>query len=208
MKRTFLILLAALALCAPAMAQAPAETAAPSATASPAPTQSAPTLAPSASAQSVTATPALATASPSPTPAGVLWEGGGLRLLLPQRLSPLDADALEGYAAAAQSDFPGAGETILLAASADFSAAANFSAIDGASDALQAAREAAEGILGSADTVTELTYGENHCAAFACAIGEQTYSLYFFSDGARVIVAGASGLDASEISAMLSSLRL
>ena len=43
--------------------------------------------------------------------------------------------------------------------------------------------------------------------AFACAIGEQNYALYFLSNGAQLLVAGFSGLEESEISAILGSLR-
>lgn len=181
MKRVFLGLMILLALACPAVAE---ETPAPSE--STAPTQS---------------------ASATPAPTGVPYDGENFSLTLPEGLEPLDEERLAAYLAAAQSDYPDAARTLLTALREDGSAAFTLSAIDSAADALSAANEAAQGILGSADTVAELSYGENRYAAFACAIDDKTYGLYFISNGTQIYIAGLSGLTDAETAMILESLR-
>ena len=126
--------------------------------------------------------------TPSAAPAGEVFSGEGLSLTLPAGFALLSQDALEGYAAAVESDYPGDAHIVLAAA--------------------DAAREAAERILGGSESVAEVQYGEHSCAALACAIDDRTYALYFLSDGARLLVCAVSGLEEKEISEILTGLQL
>ena len=54
--------------------------------------------------------------TPSAAPAGVAFSGDGISLTLPSGLEPLSQEALEGYAAAVEHDFPGAAQISLAAA--------------------------------------------------------------------------------------------
>lgn len=145
--------------------------------------------------------------TPSAGPTGAVFSGEDLTVTLPAGLEPMEDAELEGYAAAVQSDYPDAARIVLAAVDAEAGAAVSFSIAESAMDASTAAREAAERILGSADGVAEIQYGDHSCAAFACAIGEQTYTLYLLSDGARLLIVGTSGLEEAEIAAMLTGLR-
>ena len=78
---------------------------------------------------------------------------------------------------------------------------------DSEADCMTAAAEAARDILGENAAVSEITFGENRCAAFACAIQGRDYRLYLFANGKNVLCVGVSGLSDAQISAALESLR-
>lgn len=197
MKTRFLCALTALMLiAAPALAEGE-PTPAPAKTAKITPAPTAETAAP---------TIALVTPTPSPAPAGTTFEADGVRLILPEGLKPLEGELLEAYEAAPQADYPDTAETILAAVDAERGAALTLARAVSDKDCLDAAREAAEVLIGNPDAAAEEEFGANRAASFACAIGEQTYRLYYLSDGAHLLIVGASGLEQSEIDQALASL--
>lgn len=157
------------------------------------------------------AVPALAesksTSAPNtPSPAGTKFSKDGVSLTLPAGLEILEGDALEAYDAAAQADYPDTARTILAAVDPDGAAVVLFEA-ESEVEALEAASDAANALISDPDAAGEVEFGRNKAAAFACAIGEQTYRLYFFSDGERLLIAGISGLEQDEIDEMLTGLK-
>ena len=162
----------------------------------------------------VTATPASTgltptlTPSPSPTPEpfGTEYVLDEFSVRLSDDLLPLDGEARASYEAAAQSDFPNSGEMRLVAASEDFSAAISFALAPSDQSAAEAAREAAQTILGSDAGVVETRFGENDCACFACAIGDMTFHIYYFALDGRLLTVTASGVEDAELAAILESL--
>ena len=191
MKR-ILSLLAALALI---LSAASAETML-SVTATPASTGLTTTLSP-------TPTPS---ASPTPEPYGVEYPLDEFTVRLSDMLLPVDDEVLEGYTAAAQSDFPDSGEMCLVAVSADDSAAISFALAPSDQSAAEAAREAAQTILGSDAGVVETRFGENDCACFACAIGDMTFHIYYFALDGQLLTVTASGVEESDRAAILENL--
>ena len=157
-----------------------------------------------------TPTPAPATpapATPTPAPAGVEVTRGSLRITLPAGMEVLEDELLEGYDAAVQLDYPEIAETILAAVDPDREAMLIIAEIDSGADCLDAAQEAAQQLIGNPDNAKERTFGENHCAYFLCAIGDQTFRLYYLSDGARLLMVGTSGLARSEAEDMVAGLQ-
>ena len=160
----------------------------------------------------VTATPASATLAPTPSPSptpepfGTEYALDEFTVRLSDELLPLDAEALAGYEAAVQSDFPDSGEMRLVAANADFSAAISFALAPSEQSAAEAAREAALTILGSDAGVVETRFGENDCACFACAIGEMTFHIYYFALDGQLLTVTASGLVDADLAAILERL--
>ena len=94
----------------------------------------------------------------------------------------------------------------LVAANADYSAAISFSLAPSAQTAAEAAREAAQTILGSDAGVVETRFGENACACFACAIGDMTFHSYYFALDGQLLVVTASGLADADLAAILENL--
>lgn len=180
MKKEFCILLTALLICCAALAES----------GSPSPT----------------AGVMMITPTPSAMPPGAVYSSEELTVTLPDGLEILDEAERAAYDAATQADYPDAARTILAAVNADCSAAVHFAIAEMDMDAAAAAREAAQMILGSTISVTDVQYGENSYSGFVCAIGEQIYSLYYLTGEGRMLIIGASGLSESEISAMLSGL--
>ena len=191
MKRILSLLAALALLTAPAFAEA---SAAPAATAA----SIAPAVSPTP--------PAVPTPSPTPEPYGTEYILDEFTVRLSDELLPLDEEALAGYAAAAASDFPDSGEMRLVAANADFSAAISFSLAPSNQSAAEAAREAAQTILGSDAGVVETRFGENACACFACAIGDMTFHSYYFALDGQLLVVTASGLADADLAAILENL--
>ena len=152
----------------------------------------------------ITVLPSLPT--PEAAPAGKAVSIDGVSLTLPAGFTTLDADALEGYAAAVESDYPGAAQILLAAQNAQREAYIALLSRESEVAAADAACEAAERILGDSDGVAEVQYGENPCAAMACAIEGRTYTLYFLSNGDRLLVCAVSALEAQEIAEMLAGL--
>ncbi len=165
----------------------------------------------SASAPAATAAPtttATPTPSPAPTavPAGELFTCDEVRLNLPYGLTLLDEEASADYEAAVQADFEGAARTLAVAADGN-GGMLLLTICDSEADCMTAAAEAARDILGENAAVSEITFGENRCAAFACAIQGRDYRLYLFANGKNVLCVGVSGLSDAQISAALESLR-
>lgn len=158
----------------------------------------------------VTATPAstslMPTPSPTPEPFGTEYVLDEFTVRLSDDLLPLDGEALVGYNAAAQSDFPDSGEMRLVAANEDYSAAISFALAPSEQSAAEAAREAAQTILGSDAGVVETRFGANDCACFACAIGDMTFHIYYFALDGQLLTVTASGVEETELSAILESL--
>lgn len=160
----------------------------------------------------VTATPASTgltptpTPSPTPEPFGTEYVLDEFTVRLSDALLPLDEEALAGYNAAAQSDFPDSGEMRLVAANADYSAAISFALAPSEQSAAEAAREAAQTILGSDAGVVETRFAENVCACFACSIGDMTFHIYYFALDGQILIVTASGLEETDLAAILESL--
>lgn len=158
----------------------------------------------------ITATPASTgltpTPSPTPEPYGTEYILDEFTVRLPESLLPLNNEALAGYEAAAQSDFPDSGEMRLVAASEGFSAAISFALAPSDQSAAEAAREAAQTILGSDVGVVETRFGENDCACFACSIGDMTFHIYYFALESQILTVTASGVEESDLAAILESL--
>lgn len=160
----------------------------------------------------VTATPASTgltptpTPSPTPEPFGTEYVLDEFTVRLSDALLPLDEEALAGYNAAAQSDFPDSGEMRLVAANADYSAAISFALAPSEQSAAEAAREAAQTILGSDAGVVETRFAENVCACFACSIGDMTFHIYCFALDGQLLTVTASGLVDADLAAILESL--
>ena len=160
----------------------------------------------------VTVTPASVTLAPTPSPSptpepfGTEYVLDEFTVRLSDELLPLDAEALAGYEAAAQSDFPDSGEMRLVAANADYNAVIGFALAPSDLTAVEAAREAANTILGSDAGVVETRFGENDCACFACAIGDMTFHIYCFALDGQLLSVTASGVEESDLAAILESL--
>ena len=158
----------------------------------------------------VTSTPASTgltpTPSPTPEPFGTEYVLDEFTVRLSDELLPLDEEALAGYAAAAASDFPDSGEMRLVAANADYSAAISFALAPSEQSAAEAAREAAQTILGSDAGVVETRFGGNDCACFACSIGDMTFHSYYFALDGQLLVVTASGLEDTDLASILDNL--
>lgn len=148
----------------------------------------------------------IVTPTPSAAPLGTVFSGDGLTVTLPLNFEILDTQQRAGYDAAVQADYPDAARILLAASKADNSAALCFSVFETDSDASTAACEAAEKILSSTVTVSDVQYGENCYSSFICAIGEQIYHLFYHSGTQGMLLVSASGLTDDEIETMLTGL--
>ena len=148
----------------------------------------------------------LVSAVVSASPVRAEFEEDGLSLTLPAGLEVLRGEEFDAYEAAAWFDYPETARTILAAVDANRGAALVIAEAESDLDCLDAAREAAETLISDPEAATEETFGENRAAAFACAIGDQTYRLYYLSDGARLLIVGVSGVDQGAIDNMLTGL--
>lgn len=146
------------------------------------------------------------TAAPESTPAGPEFTGGGLRLTLPEGFEILAGEELAAYEAAVQFDFPGAAQTLFAAADPKRGASLVLVAFESEASCLDAAREAAQALVGDPDAAEELQIGETPAAQFDCAVGGQRFRLRYLSDGGRILVLGASGLEGAELDAVLGTL--
>ena len=91
-----------------------------------------------ACAQEAAPTEALPSAAPTAVPQGEIFASEDLIVTLPYGLSVLDAQALSGYEAAVQDDFPAAGPMLLAAVNDECSAVLSFTAIESAASAQEA----------------------------------------------------------------------
>ena len=148
-----------------------------------------------------------ALATPTPAPSRVVFERGDLFLTLPAGMEILDGEALELYEAAVQFDYPETGSAVLVAMDATRDAALILTETESTLDCLTAAQQAAEALIGNPELAREAELGENRCAHFTCAVNGQIFHLYYFSDGARLLTAGFSGLSRDEVEETLAELR-
>jgi len=146
-------------------------------------------------------------ATPTAAPAGETYSNEDLIITFPYGVHALDADARIGFDAALQAAYPDAARIIVAAADESVQRSLVAAVIKSDADALSAAKEAAESILGTGESVQELVLGENSYASFACAIGSFNYYLYWLSDGEEVLLLGVSGLSQAETEAMLTGLK-
>lgn len=145
----------------------------------------------------------------APTPSGLElqeFSGEGVELVLPEGFQLLEGEALAGYDAAVQAEYPNVARTLFAAVDENHGAALILAAAESDLDCLVAARQAAEELLGNSEAAEEKQFGGNRCGTFACAIGDQAYHLYYFSDGKRILTFGASGLEVGEIEELLKTL--
>lgn len=146
--------------------------------------------------------------TPEPTPAPVVFDGDGLKLTLPHGFEIVQSDVMAGFEAALHADYPDAAQTLFAAADAEREAAVIAAFVESDAESLDAAREAADALLGDPEAISEVQFGENRFVYFACAIGERGYHLYYFSDGARLFILGISGLESAEIEEMLAGAEM
>lgn len=146
------------------------------------------------------------TPTPSPVPAGKPFSCELFSLTLPYGYTAMDASALAGYDAAANSDYPGAGETMMAASNEAADAFLYIAVSESALDGPAAAKEAAQAILANADYAMEISFGTQLFGRFACMIDGVTFDLYFTSNGSKLLTAAACGVHDSDMAAMLESL--
>lgn len=125
---------------------------------------------------------------------------------LPDGLLPIEGEALAGYEAAAQADFPDAARTVLAALSEDAAMAAVVFAVESELDGPAAAKEAAEKIIGSTQSVSEVEYGENTFGSFVCAVGELQFELFYIADSGTLYIIGTSGMEKADTEEMLAGI--
>lgn len=146
-------------------------------------------------------------ATPTPVPDGETFSNEDLIITFPYGMHALDEEARVGFDAALQASYPDAARTIVAAADEAMQKSLVAAVITSDMEALSAAKEAAEAILGTSESVQELTLGENSYASFACAIGAYNYYLYCLSDGEELLLVGVSGLNQAETEYMLTGLK-
>lgn len=165
---------------------------------------------PTQTGESTTTPSPTATLAPTPTPTaipvGELFSCDVLSINLPYGLTLLDEPALAGYEAAVQADFEGAARTLAVAADGN-GGILLLAVCDSEADCVTAATEAAHDILGESAAISEVSFGENNCAAFACSIQDREYRIYLFTNGKTALCVGASGLSDAQISVALESLK-
>lgn len=161
---------------------------------------------PSAAASATVSVTPSPTPSPTPIPDGDAFVCDELSLNLPYGLALMDETALAGYEAAVQADYEDTARTLAVASN-ESGAMMMLAICETEDDCLTAASEASADILGEGASVTQLQFGDNSCAAFACSIQDREYRIYFFSNGAQLLCVGTSGLTDAQISASLESLK-
>lgn len=151
-------------------------------------------------------TAAIQLVTPTAAPQGASFSSEDLIVVLPYGMEILSEEALIGYEAAVQNDYPDAARTLLVAADASSGAFISFASAPIEAAALEAAKEAAEEILSDGSIVQEKQFGENHYAGFVCAIGEQQYRLYYLAGEGRMLIVGASGMEEAALEDMLAGI--
>lgn len=129
-----------------------------------------------------------------------------ISLTLPEGLVQLTGDDLAGYEAAVEADFPESGRTILAAVSEDAAQAVTVMALESDLDGAEAAKHAAEKILGSTESVFELALNEKRFGSFTCAVGDLLFELYYIDNAGTLFIIGVSGLEKAEIEEMLGGI--
>lgn len=127
-------------------------------------------------------------------------------LRLPAGMVLMDLKALEGYEAAAADVYPNGGSTVLLARDAAGEALLHIALLESPQTPLDAAREAAQAILGNADAAAECSYGSNTGAGFACTEAGSRYRFLFFSDGSSLLLATACAMEEAQLASSFATL--
>ena len=148
----------------------------------------------------------LVTPMPTAVPAPTEFACEAFIVNLPTGMELMDAASLAGYEAALQALYPAAGQTQLAAIHPEKDAVLCFRLMESAQLPIDAAREAALHITGSAENASEFSFGANSCAGFSHSIEQTQYHSYFFTNGSSLLLISAIGLDAAEIDSMLASL--
>jgi len=145
---------------------------------------------------------------PTEQPAYTQFSCAHFSVSLPAGFEPLSDAVHAGYEAAAERDYPAAGETLLVAANADRSASFYFAYAPIVQEPLDAAREAALNILGSDLGASERSYGENRFGCFACAAEDRTYHSFFLRSGEGMLVIVACNVPEADLAATLEKLQV
>lgn len=152
--------------------------------------------------------PDLALVTPMPTamPSPTEFACEAFIVNLPAGMEIIDVSALEGYAAAVQELYSGNGLIQLAAVNPETDAALCFMLLESDQNPLDAAKEAALHISGSADGVIETGFDANSGALFRHSIDERKYSFYFFSNGDSLLMICSTGLDEFQLVTMMMTL--
>lgn len=124
---------------------------------------------------------------------------------LPDGMQQMDDTARAGYEAAVQSDYPNAGETLLIAKD---ESRILYIAAGTDSDPQAAAEGAASLLLGDASAAAEYQMGDRTVWGFACSVSDMRFDIYYLKENQKSIVIGVSGMDAAAISDMLSTIQM
>lgn len=125
---------------------------------------------------------------------------------LPKTVTRVDEKALAGYESVVQRDYPGAGETLLIAK--DKAGDTVIYIAKGAGAAPQeAAKRAAELLLGDSSAAAEQNIAGLTAWGFACSVGDTRFDICYLQSGGDSIVIGVAGMNPDEIAKLLSSIR-
>lgn len=124
---------------------------------------------------------------------------------LPDGMQQMDDTARAGYEAAVQSDYPNAGETLLIAQNEN---QILYIATGADSDPQTAAEGAASLLLGDASAAAEYKMGDRTVWGFACSVSDTRFDIYYLKENQKSIVIGVSGMDAAAISDLLSTIQM
>ena len=124
---------------------------------------------------------------------------------LPDGMLQMEDTALAGYEAAVQSDYPNAGETLLIAKDEN---QILYIATGADSDPQTAAESAASLLLGDASAAAEYQMGNLTVWGFACSVGDMRFDIYYLKENQKTIVIGVSGMETAAISDMLSTIQM
>ena len=124
---------------------------------------------------------------------------------LPDGMQQMEDTALAGYEAAVQSDYPNAGETLLIAKDEN---RILYIATAADSDPQTAAESAAGLLLGDASAAAEYQMGDCTAWGFACSVDDMRFDVYYLKKNQKSIVIGVSGMEAGAISDMLSTIQM
>ena len=120
-------------------------------------------------------------------------------------MQQLDDTARAGYEAAVQSDYPNAGETLLIAQNEN---QILYIATGADSDPQTAAESAASLLLGDASAAAEYQMGDRTVWGFACSVSDMRFDIYYLKENQKSIVIGISGMETAAISDVLSTIQM
>lgn len=141
----------------------------------------------------------------TPKPAGEVFSCETLIITLPEGYTILEENENSGYTAAVEDAYQ-LNAQLLFAAQNEAGGAICTAMIEDATPALEACKAAAQNMLGSSETASEYTYGENTYAGFACALDNSVFQIYYISDGSRLVTVSTANISAEETAALLESM--